>query len=983
MLKSKLKSYFALLSIMLLSAAGLWAQRQISGVVTDVETGEALIGASVRAVGATVGANTDFDGRFSFTIPEGVTQIEVSYTGYDTRTITLDASNEYAIALSSGVLLGEAIVVAYGTVRKEDVTGSLFAVTEKDFNKGAINSPQELLVGKVAGVQVTTNPDPGGGATIRIRGGSSLSASNDPLIIVDGVPLSNTGPGGARNVFNIINPNDIESFTVLKDASSTALYGLRASNGVIIITTKKGSLKRKLAVDYSNNFSFSTPANRIDVLSADEFRSIITSRYDDNHPSRQLLGSANTDWQDEIYQNAFGMDHTLALSGGIGSVPYRLSLGLTDRDGILKTDKFQRQSAALNLTPGFFNNYLQINTGIKVARNDNFFANRGAIGAAASFDPTQPVRDPNSPFGGYYTHLQNGVPNLLAPVNPVAQLNMQRDESEVMQYIANFTADYRFHFLPDLRANLNLALDRSSGSGSASAPVNYPGGFRLDDQGEPDGGFNREYTSIRNNKLLEFYLNYARSIGNSKLDIMGGYSWQHFYLEDESETVSARNTRVISPLILNKRENYLVSLFGRVNYNIADRVLLTFTLRRDGTSRFSPENRWGMFPSAAVAWRVIKDRAGDLNSIKLRASYGETGQQDIGGDYYPYLARYQFSTPTAQYQLGDEFLTTIRPNGYDRNIRWERTKTYNVGLDYAFFNNRVFGAIDYYVRPTIDLINFIPVAAGSNLTNFINTNVGDLENRGVELSITTVPVQSSRVNWEFGANFTANRNRITRLQATDDPSYRGVATGGISGGVGNTIQIHSVGYAANSFYVFEQVYDQSGKPIENLYVDRNGDGVITPEDQYRYKNPVANLLAGFYSNLTIGRFDFSTGFRASLGNYIYNNGEADRTWYNNLYQATGFLNNIQRGHESVGFNVPRYFSDHFVQDGSFLRFDHLTLGYSFGKMGFVRSLRIFGTAQNPFVITRYSGVDPEVFNGIDNNLYPRAVTYLFGLNASF
>ncbi len=980
--------YFTLKPVLVLLAVFLaysgWSQRQVSGIVTDSETGEPVIGASVRAIGAPVGAITNVEGRFAFEVPEGVTQIEVSYTGYASQVLDIDASGVFNIVLSPGVPLQETVVIGYGSVKREDVTGALLAVGPQQFNRGAINSPQELIVGKIAGVQVTPSPDPGGGAVIRIRGGSSLSASNDPLIVIDGVPVGNEGIAGERNPFNIVNPNDIETFTVLKDASATAIYGSRASNGVIIITTKKGSLKRKIGVDYANNFSFGTPANRIQVLSADEFRALIRERFPDGHPARSIVGTANTNWQDEIYQTAFGMDHNLAVSGGVGSFPYRVSLGFTDRDGILKTDNFNRLTGAVNLSPSFLNNTLQINANAKAMQTRNTFANRGAIGAALFFDPTQPVRDPNSRFGGFYTPTgPDGNPLGLAPVNPVALLEMQRDESTVNRFIGNVQVDYRLPFLPALRANLNLAYDQTNAKGEASAPANFPGGYRQDDNGQDDGGFVRTYEQKYRNELLEFYLNYVKSIGSTQLDVMGGYSWQHFFFEDTSRSVSARGTRVLNPGQRVPREYYLLSLFGRLNFSIKDRYLFTFTVRRDGTSRFGPENRWGLFPSAAFAWKVIDSRDGWFNRLKLRVSYGETGQQDIGGDFYPYLARYQFSTPTAEYQLGDQFYTTIRPNGYNANLKWEQTATYNAGFDYELVGGRIYGSVDYYIRKTTDLINFVPVPAGSNLTNFITANVGDLENRGVEIAINTIPVQQSKFSWDLGANFTVNRNKITRLTATDDPNYRGVAVGGISGGVGNTIQIHSVGFPANSFYVFQQVYDESGKPIEGLFVDTNGDGQITPADQIRYKSPFPDLLIGFYTGITLGNFDISAGGRASLGNYVYNNNESNQTAFNTLYHPTGFLNNLHADYTRTQFDVPRYFSSYFVQDASFLRFDHITLGYNFSKMGFVRNLRVFGSVQNPILVTNYRGIDPEVFGGIDNNVYPRAITYLFGLNASF
>ncbi|MCC6459591.1 MAG: SusC/RagA family TonB-linked outer membrane protein, partial [Saprospiraceae bacterium] len=799
----KHKPFFALLVVMLLGSSFAFSQRQISGTVVDIETGEPLIGASVRAVGANAGAITDVEGKYSFQVPEGVTQIEVSYTGFGGLTLDIGAGNVVDVRMAPGIALEETVIIGYGTVKKEDATGSILAVQSKDFNKGALSSPQELIVGKIAGVAVTPNADPGGGATIRIRGGSSLSASNDPLIVIDGVPVGNETVSGARTGLNVINPNDIETFTVLKDASATAIYGSRASNGVILITTKKGSLKRKIGVEYNANVSFGQRIKEVDALNADEFRTLIRDYYDDNHPAQTLLGNANTDWQSQVYQTAFGHDHNLAASGGVGQIPYRVSLGYTDRSGVIKTDEFNRLTGALNLSPGFLNNTLQVNLNAKVMKSKNRFANRGAIGSAIFFDPTQPVYDQNSPYGGYFTYVNavDGTPNPLASANPLAQLELHDDKSDVTQFITNLQVDYRFWFLPDLRANLNIALDKSDSEGSIFEPATYSRAF-------VNGGYDKKYTQEKENKVLEFYLNYVKSIGNSKLDLMAGYSWQHFFFDNYSVAKNIAGDKILEAEILNPREYFLVSLFGRVNLSITDRFLLTGTLRRDGSSRFASDNRFGLFPSAAFAWKIVKDRPGSFNSLKLRLGYGETGQQDIGDkDYYPYLARYQKSTESAQYQLGNQYYYTLRPNGYDAKIKWEQTATYNAGLDFGFFDNRLNGSAEVYLRKTSDLLNFIPIPAGTNLTNFIFTNVGDLENKGVELSLNTLPIKRPNFSWEVGGNVTFNKNKITRLTATDDPNYQGVATGDIAGGVGNKIQIHSVGYPANSFLVYEQVYD--------------------------------------------------------------------------------------------------------------------------------------------------------------------------------
>ena len=979
-MKQYFYSIFLLLSLMALPQI-ISAQRTISGRVTDSETGEALIGATVQVVGTSNGAVADLDGNYRVGLPEGATQIRFSYSGYTEQVLTIGASNVLDAALKPGQLLSELVVIGYGSVKKEDVTGALLTVSPESFNKGAINAPQELIVGKVAGVQVTPSADPGGGGVIRIRGGSSLSASNDPLVVIDGVPIDNNGPAGSRNPLNILNPNDIATFTVLKDASATAIYGSRASNGVILITTKKGALGTGLGVSYAGNVSFSNTLNQVDVLSAADYRTLINTRFADGHPARALLGDANTDWQSEIYQQGVGQDHSLAVSGSTGMLPYRFSMGYTNRNGVLKTDQFERYSGAINLSPGFFDNTLQVNLNIKQMVDKNRFANRGAIGAAVAFDPTQPVLDSESgaDYGGYYTWLQNngsGSPITIATANPLALLNLHDDRASTDRFLTNLQVDYRFWFLRDLRANLNLGYDRSTGSGFVREPANAAFAFS-------NKGLDRTYNQLKKNSLLEFYLNYVKKLGSSNIDVMGGYSWQHFYFDDYSGSTNAAKTVVIDPGDNNTREYYLLSLFGRANVTVANNLLLTFTLRRDGTSRFSPDNRWGLFPAGAVAYKIVDNKSGTLNSLKLRASYGETGQQDVSNDYYAYLARYQSSTPTAQYQLGSNFYTTLRPNGYDANIKWEQTATYNAGIDYGLFNNRINGSLEYYIRKTTDLLNFIPVPAGTNLTNFIVTNVGDLENRGVEFTLNTVPVKTDKLNWEIGGNITLNKNKITKLTATEDPNYPGVYTGGISGGVGNTIQIHSVDYPASTFYVYEQVYDQTGTPIEGLYVDRNGDGQVTPDDRYRYNNPAPNVLVGFYTGLNIGKFDLSIGGRANIGNYMYNNVQSENAYYNRLYNSSGYLSNVEADVAAIDFTVPQYFSDYFIQNASFLRFDHLTLGYTFAKMNRIRGLRVYATMQNPVLVTQYKGLDPEVFGGIDNNVYPRSRTFVFGVNADF
>jgi len=975
-------TYFFCVMVLVLLPSWAIGQKTVTGKVTDGDSGEPLVGATVIVVGTSSGAFTDESGSFSVEAPADAESLLIRYTGYAEQTVAIDGSN-INVSLKPGIELDEVVVIGYGRVKKDDATGSVESVKSDVFNRGAITSPQDLLAGKVAGVQITPSTQPGGGAQIRIRGGSSLSASNNPLIVIDGVPIANDDISGARNPLNLVNPNDIESFTVLKDASATAIYGSRASNGVIIITTKKGEAGKKLNVNFNTSLTFSQPMKRTDVLTADEFRTMINSQYDDTHPARGLLGDANTDWQDQIFQTGVMSDNNLSLSSGIGRVPFRVSVGYTSKEGVLKTDKFRRTTAGVNLTPGFFDNTLQLTLSVKSMFTKNNFADNGAIGNAVSFDPTQPVLDAGNAYGGYFTWQQpNGDPNPLAATNPLALLEQKSDVSDVKRIIASAQVDYRMWFLKDLRANLNMAYDYSYGEGMVNIPENAAFEFT-------NGGRRGEYNQTKKNELIEFYLDYAKDFKEKHdFNIMGGYSWQHFYKDNYAFATGVDTTVVLDPANSDPKEYYLLSLFGRLNYAFDNKLLVTATVRRDGTSRFSKENRWGLFPSAAIAYKIFSDRDGKVSNLKIRASYGITGQQDIGEDYYPYLSRYLAGQDNVMYQFGDQFYTTLRPNGYDANIKWEETTTYNVGLDFGFFKERLYGSIEYYRRKTTDLINFIPVPAGTNLTNFITTNVGDLENNGIEVSLNGVLVQKRDFNWEVGVNVTANSNKITRLTATEDTSYLGVFTGGISGGVGNNIQIHSVGQTANSFFVYEQVYDEQGVPIEGLYVDRNGDGQITPDDRYHSNDPFPTAFLGFTSNLRWRNLVFSFAGRANIGSFVYNNILSEHAFYSRSYSSTDYLSNVHAQTSAIDFNNPEYFSDHFIQNASFVRLDHITLSYTFDQL-FGRDYRIqlYGTVQNPFVITNYDGIDPELNDGtdigIDKNIYPRSRGYLIGLNANF
>ncbi|MFA6126070.1 MAG: TonB-dependent receptor [Bacteroidales bacterium] len=987
---SFLGKLFLPLFILLFVGQMAFAQRMITGTVTDSQSGDPLIGASVMVKSdPTKGTITDAFGKFSIGASQG--QILVfSYVGYVLQEVAVGNLTTLDVKMvSSTEAIAGVVVIGYGTQKKRDATGSVTAVSSKEFNRGAMASPQELLVGKASGVQITSGGGaPGEGATIRIRGGSSMSASNDPLIVVDGIPLDNSGVAGMGNALSTINPNDIESFTILKDASATAIYGSRASNGVIIITTKKGVSGSKLKIAYDGKVSLSTIVNQVPVLGADEYRTVYNERYKDNPAALAIPGDANTNWQNEIFTNAIGHDHNLSATGSVKNLPYRVSVGYSNLNGILKTSNLERYTGALSLNPTFFDNHLTINVNAKAMRENTRFANTGAIGSAVGFDPTQPVFSGNDKFGGYFEWLQaNGNPINIATNNPLGMLETHHDIAGVNRILGNIQADYKFHFLPELRANLNIATDRSSSNGGMNCPEWARHVWAINGDGKSIGGMHSVYEEQKKNDLLDFYLNYVKEFGSSRLDAMAGYSWQHFWRKGKFWQTNEAQNKLLSNTHYNS-ENFLVSFFGRVNYSLLDKYLLTLTVREDGSSRFSKANRWGLFPSAAFAWKIkeenfLKDVKA-VSDLKLRIGYGITGQQNITSGDYPYLARYTMGQPTAAYQFGDQYILTLRPEGYDANLRWEQTTTYNIGLDFGFMNNRLTGTVEYYYRPTKDLINTIPVPAGTNLTNQILTNVGDLVNKGVEFAVLGKIISTEDMSWEVGYNVSFNQNEITKLTATDDPNYQGVFVGGIGGGVGNTIQIHTVGYPMNSFYVYEQVYDKVGKPIEGLYVDRSGDGKITELDKYQYKKPAPDVFMGINSRLSYKNWDFSFSGRLSLGNYVYNNVNSGNGVSAYMYNGVGYATNVVQDAIYTGWVAPRYWSDYYIEDASFFRMDNMNLGYQFNNVASSKmNLYLSLTAQNAFVISKYKGLDPEVFNGIDNNFYPRPRIFLLGLRLEF
>ena len=965
---------------------GVFAQvRSIRGKVADKD-GNGIPGASVTVKGTQRGVSTGADGTFTIEVPDNNSILVISSIGFTAQEISVGEQAELNVSLANdNSALGEVVVVGYGTQRKKDLTGAVTLVNAKDFQKGNITTPEQMIAGKVAGVQITGNGGaPGAGSTIRIRSGASLNATNDPLIVVDGVPLDNSGIAGAANGLSLINPNDIESFNILKDASATAIYGSRASNGVIIITTKKGK-RGAPAFNFNTQFSVAEIAKKVDVLSPSQFRAVVMERGNDEQ--RELIGNANTDWQEEIYQQALTTDNNLSMSGSVANMPYRISLGYLNQQGVLKGGTLKRNSGAINLSPKFFNDHLKVDLNVRGATTRNNFANEGAIPTAVRFDPTQPVRSGKDEFGGYYEWVdENGDLINLAPRNPRGLQQLRDDESYVERSIGNIQFDYKFHFLPDLRANLNLGYDVSKGEGKRYIPdyaaMSY---FR---EGE-----NNKYLQKNSNKLMDFYLNYVKNIGaiDSRIDVMAGYSYQDFKIRNNIYPDRRANGDIVpgsEPKFAFDEPQYtLISFFGRLNYALKSKYLVTATLRRDGSSRFSEDNRWGMFPSVAFAWRASdEDFLSDskvVSDLKFRVGYGITGQQDIG-DRYPYIPRYLLSTDDATYQFGGQFYNMYRPAAYDPNIKWEETSTFNVGVDFGFLDNRITGSAEYFNKKSKDLLSFITIPAGTNFSNAIFTNIGELEVNGVEFTLNTTPIQRTNLSWDLGFNVTYQENEITKLTAFKSDNFEGNRVGGISGGTGNTVQIHSVGYNRAAFYLYQQVYDEAGKPIEGAYVDQNGDGTINQKDLKRQNGPDPKLLLGLSSSVNWRKWNAGFVMRASVDNYMYNNVFSSTGAYREILNPGKFLSNGSANVLESNFHNNQYLSDYYLENASFLRMDNINVGYNFGKVFNNKvGLRLNANVQNVFVVTEYRGLDPEINGGIDNNFYPRPRTFTVGASLDF
>lgn len=979
---SRLRRILAAFAIAMISPQ-LMAQVKISGLVVDQEH-EPVIGATVLVKGTTIGTSTDLDGKFVLSVPKSNSLITVTYVGCKPVEIAADSP-----LLASGIvlhedaeILGDLVVIGYGTVKKEDATGSVAAIRPDDFNKGNRTSVQDAMVGKIPGVNVVSSGGaPGSGATVRIRSGASLSASNDPLFVIDGVPVDNSTIEGGSNLLAGINPEDIESFTVLKDASATAIYGSRASNGVIVITTKKGSDKVKVA--YSGTFALSQRTKTLDVLTADEFRQIVPGIT--GVPSDAVYGTADTNWQDEIFRTAFGTEQNLSVTGKIDPIltPFRVSVSYANQDGIIRNNNYQRVNAALSLTPSLLDNHLNISLNGKVSWERERKVDESVVGNAISYDPTRPVRtdDTTGPGLGYYIWKNGNSPMAIQTDNPVAMLELDDRVNKVFRSIGNAQFDYKVHRLEDLSFNLNLGYDVLNSNYDRYVPE-FAGMMYTGNQ--KDGtGLDETGRQQKRNYLLDFYANYKHTWADRHdFSAMAGYGWQHFWKKYNRTQNDPEGNELNTPKHY-ESEYYLVSFYGRVNYGFDSRFLLTATLRSDASSRFSKKNRWGLFPSVALAWRLINEPflrdQNTLSDLKLRAGYGVTGQQDIIDDY-PWMTTYSISYPESSY-LFDEWYHTYRPNGYDNDIKWETTTTWNVGVDWGFINNRINGSVDYYKRFTKDLLNTINVPAGVNYAPVLTTNIGSMENQGVEIAVNAIPVTTRDWEWTIGFNYTWQQSKITKLNVIDSENNF-VNTGAISG-TGKTVQVFMVDKTPYTFYLAKQAYDDNGKPIEGMYVQPDGSLSSTETKYAGDKSALPTSLLGFNTRLSFRNWDLAIAGHGAFGNYVYNYVRANQ-YMQQAYSDQGSFSNLLKSTVETGFDNQQLYSDYWLEDGSFFRIDNITLGYTFPRLwNSSSSLRITLGVQNVCTFTKYSGVDPELYSGLDRDVYPRPRTYTLGLKLLF
>lgn len=959
--------------------------RTIKGEVTDAQNGEALIGATVMVEGEKGGTVTDFDGNFSLQVSSSAKKIKVSYIGYIDKVLSISDNMKVKLE-SDSKALADVVVIGYGTARKSDLTGSVATVKSKDFNKGLVSSPEQLINGKVSGVQIMSNSgSASAGSTIRVRGGASLNASNDPLIVLDGVPLEQGGiSGNSSNFLSMINPSDIESMTVLKDASSTAIYGSRASNGVIIITTKKGQ-QGAVKVNFNTTNSMQTRAQMVDMLSRDEFVNVINQFGTDNQKS--LLGTANTDWNDEVYRTAFGTDNNLSVSGSIDKwLPFRVSVGYYNQSGLVRKDNVERWTGNVVLTPSFFQDYLKLTINAKGTLNNNSFNNGGAVWAAATFNPTIPVYSGNDKYGGYNEALDaDGYPVNAGVRNPRGLVDLYDSKSKVSRFIGSMDVDYKVHFLPDLKLHATVGADYAKGDGTIHVPVYAAQSYNKD---ESLGGSDYKYGPQKNeNRLLTLYANYAKYFEDikSNVDLTAGYDYQYWKSTTPLYYTKSAAGTTLSTVKASDYRHVMLSYYGRVNYSFDGKYLLTATVRRDASSRFSKDTRWGTFPSVALGWTLTEEpwlkNQKVLSNLKLRASYGVTGQQEGIGNYN-YLPVYTYSVTGAEAFINGQYINTYRPEAYVSDLKWETTTSWNFGLDFGFLDGRIGGAIDFYTRKTKDLLASVPTAAGTNFSKTILTNVGNVDSKGIEISLNATPIQTKDWEWNLSYNFTWQNMKVKNLSLTKGGSQTNVKVGPSIDAY--QFQVLSEGYEPYMFYVYHQLYDsKTGKPIEGAYADLNNDGEINDADLYRYHSPAPKYIMGLSTSLRYKQLTLGMSFRANIDNYVYNGmgmstGAFETVSYNNSQ-----LNNLNTSFLKTGFKTRQYLSDYYVENASFLKLDNLSLSYNVGKINKWASLTVSAMVQNVFTITGYSGTDPEVPNGMDNSFYPRPRTYSVSLGLQF
>ena len=1013
---------------LLLTVSSFAQTNAIKGHVKDA-SGEPVMGATITVNGKAVGI-TDMDGNFSVDAAPG-TNLTFTYLGMTPQTVK--ASKEMSITLQDdSKSLNEVVVIGYGVAKKSDLTGSVTAIKPDSKNKGVVVNAQDMLTGKVAGVNITSNDGtPGGGAKIRVRGGSSLNASNDPLIVIDGLAMDNDGVKGLSNLLSVVNPQDIESFSVLKDASATAIYGSRGSNGVIIITTKKGRKGQKPTVSYSGSVTISEKKNTIDVLSADEFRANVERLYGKDSEAYSALGTANTNWQDLIYRTAISHDHNITVSGAAKSLPYRVSVGYTDQQGIVKTSDFKRATASLNLNPSFFQDHLTLNLNAKGMYARTLYTDGSVVSSAVRMDPTQDPynftseyhknqlrdKDGNSlldqtlkNYGGYFQwskkaeYGDNSWPftfdSTTQMPNPLSLLDQGSQIAHSRSFIGSADIDYKVHGFEDLRLHATLGADISKGRQSQSFATSCTNALYYGSYGGEE--------ILKRNLSLSAYAQYYKDFNKiHHFDIMAGYEWQHFwrsknndyvgYYPETNNDASLKGTERPHTPYSEKSESYLVSFFGRANYTLLDRYFLTATVRDDGSSRF--KEHWAWFPSFAFAWKANEEaflkNADWLSDLKLRLGYGKTGQQAGSIGDYEWIPSYAISTGTNGFYPVTGTGELYRPNNYRPDLKWETTTTYNVGLDWGIMDQRLSGSVDWYYRKTTDLLNYAPLPSMAGYKNQAWQNIGSLKNTGVEAAITWRAIQTKDWFWTMTYNFTYNKNEITDLNGVSENGAPVVNTNiKVGDGSGAYLQANQVGYAMNSYYVYQQVYDKNGKPIENCVVDRNGDGKINESDKYLYKSPAAPVTMGFSSRLEYKNWDFGFSLRASLGNYVYNNVEQGMSnmntgeWFSNSlkYFSNRLKSTVERNWQT--YEITSKLSDYYVKNASFLKCDNITLGYSFNNLfkssgWHGLSGRAYATASNVFTITNYDGLDPEVGDGNDNNLYPRPFSVVVGLSLNF